>query len=107
MPTILISNSMSHARSGTPRELGHNELKSALNRGEIRAHLIGLPELQTVFGIVGKPGHSARIAVEVPSDFLFRGPREAGDDAADAKHQPQCQLPAAGGGLYQRQQAVR
>jgi hypothetical protein len=55
---------------GHPRELGHNELKSALNRGEIRAHLIGLPELQTVFRIVGKPEHSARIAVEVGGQFV-------------------------------------
>jgi hypothetical protein len=55
---------------GHPRKLGDNELKIALNRGEIRAHLIGLPELQTVFGIVGKPGHSARIAVEVGGQFV-------------------------------------
>jgi hypothetical protein len=41
---------------GHPRELAHNELKIALNRGEIGAHLIGLPERQTVLGIVGKPG---------------------------------------------------
>jgi hypothetical protein len=45
-------------------------LKIALNRGEIGAHLIGLPERQTVLGIVGKPGHSARIAVEVGRQFV-------------------------------------
>jgi hypothetical protein len=39
-------------------------LKIVLNR-EIRAHLIDLLERQTALGIIGKLGHSARIAVEV------------------------------------------
>jgi hypothetical protein len=50
---------------GHPR-VAHDELKIALNRGEIRAHLIGLPEWQTVLGILGKPG---------PGGSRIRSPR--------------------------------
>jgi hypothetical protein len=47
---------LSHARPRHPRELAHNELKIALNRGEIKAQPIGQPERQTVLGIVASPG---------------------------------------------------
>jgi len=40
-----------------PGELAHNESKIALNRGKIRARLIGLTQRQRVVGAIGEAGH--------------------------------------------------
>ena len=55
-----------------PSELAHNEFKVALNRGEIRACLIGLAQRQRVVGLVSKAGHITCLAGRAPLFLAYR-----------------------------------